>query len=134
MYFKDYPFLSNFHPCRIQYGGIIYPSVENAYQAQKFPELAEEFVNISAKDAKNLGKKVDVRPDWEDVKLRIMWDLVQQKFTYRDLRMKLKSVKEPIVEHNWWHDNYWGVCTCDKCKNVEAKNWLGKILEHIKRS
>ena len=79
-----------------------------------------------------MGKKVDVRPDWEDVKLRIMWDLVQQKFTYRDLRMKLKSVKEPIVEHNQWHDNYWGVCTCDKCKNVESKNWLEKILKHLK--
>ena len=61
MYFKDCPFLSNFHPCEIQYGGIIYPSVENAYQAQKCPERAEEFVNISARDAKNLGKLMFVR-------------------------------------------------------------------------
>ena len=132
MYFKDYPFLSNFHPCEITYEGITYHSVENAYQAQKCPERASEFIDISAKDAKNLGKKVEVRPDWDNIKLRIMWDLVHQKFEDPDLLSQLQSVPSPIVEHNWWHDNYWGACTCDKCRDIPGLNWLGKILEDIK--
>jgi ribA/ribD-fused uncharacterized protein len=134
MYFKDYPFLSNFHPCKIIYNNVEYPSVENAYQAQKCPERSQEFINISAKDAKNLGKKVEVRPDWDEIKLKIMWDLVHQKFEDPQLLSQLKAIKEPIAEHNWWHDNYWGICTCDKCKDVPAHNWLGKILENIKNS
>ncbi len=134
MYFRDYPFLSNFHECKIIYNGRAYPSVENAYQAQKCPARASEFENISAKEAKNLGKKVEARPDWDNVKLRIMWDLVHQKFEDENLLAQLKQIKEPIVEHNWWHDNYWGVCTCERCRDIKAENWLGKILEDIKNS
>lgn len=37
-----------------------------------------------------------------------------------------------IVEGNYWHDNYWGNCTCDKCKNIEGQNKLGKILMKIR--
>ena len=39
---------------------------------------------------------------------------------------------EEIVEGNYWHDNYWGNCTCDKCKNIEGQNKLGKILMKIR--
>ena len=67
MYFKDYPFLSNFHPCNITYNDITYPSVENAYQAQKCPERANEFINISAKDAKKLGREVEVRETFNNI-------------------------------------------------------------------
>lgn len=132
MYFKYFPFLSNFHPCEIEYNGLKYHSVENAYQAQKCPERANEFVDITPFKAKQLGKNVEVRPDWDDVKLRIMWDLVHQKFSDPELLKQLKAVNESIVEHNWWHDNYWGDCTCDKCKNITGQNWLGKILEDLK--
>jgi ribA/ribD-fused uncharacterized protein len=134
MFFKDFPFLSNFHPCTIVYNGLNFPSVENAYQAQKCPERAIEFVNITANKAKCLGKKVQVRPDWDDVKLKIMWDLVHQKFEDKELLRQLKLIDEPIVEHNWWHDNYWGVCTCNECRNKESHNWLGRILEDIKEN
>ena len=69
-----------------------------------------------------------------EVKLRVMWDLVHQKFEDPELLSQLKAIKEPIIEHNWWHDNYWGICTCDKCRDVKATNWLGKMLENIKNS
>lgn len=134
MLFKDFPFLSNFHPCNITYNNIVFPSVENAYQAQKCPERANEFIDIPANKAKRLGSKVSIRADWDDVKLRIMWDLVHQKFEDENLLKQLKAIDEPIIEHNWWHDNFWGTCICDECKNKEKHNWLGKILEDIKEN
>ena len=48
--FRDeYFFLSNFYPVRISFEGIIYPSVENAYQAQKTIDIdtKKKFINIS---------------------------------------------------------------------------------------
>lgn len=36
----EYEFLSNFYNCYIEYGGKVYPSVENAFQASK--TLSEE--------------------------------------------------------------------------------------------
>lgn len=134
MLFKDFPFLSNFHPCNITYNNVLFSSVENAYQAQKCPERANEFIDIPANKAKRLGSKVSIRADWDDVKLRVMWDLVHQKFKDENLLRQLKAIDEPIVEHNWWHDNFWGACICEECKNKEKHNWLGRILEDIKEN
>ncbi len=39
-----------------------------------------------------------------------------------------------IEDTTGWHDNIWGYCTCDKCKNKEHKNYLGKILRKDFRS
>ena len=46
---------------------------------------------------------------------------------------QLMSIQEPIVERNNWHDNYWGDCVCEKCKAVEGKNNLGKLLMQIRK-
>jgi len=56
----QYRFLSNFYPARVMLGdGRIYPSVEHAYQAAKFPpEEREPFRNpyLRAGDAKRMGR------------------------------------------------------------------------------
>ena len=77
-------FLSNFHPCRIDWEGIIYPSVEHAYQASKTLDKNErlKIANLSTPGrAKRAGQKLEIRPDWEEVKVPIMESLVRQKFT-----------------------------------------------------
>ena len=59
-----------------------------------------------------------------------MYDVCYEKFTNNDaLHLKerlLKTGKEELVEGNTWHDNYWGNCTCEKCKNIAGQNKLGK--------
>ena len=74
---KEYSFLSNFFPCRVIYNGYTFLSSEAAYQAQKDLSRTEEFINLGAKDSKHLGKKVNIRPDWEEVKLPIMEEIVR---------------------------------------------------------
>lgn len=126
-------FLGNFAACRIVYNGVEFNSVENAYQAQKCPERAEEFVNISAKAAKDLARDVTIREDWDEVKDTIMRELVTQKFTENKLYREklLRTYCSTLVEGNYWHDNYWGSCTCEKCGDV-GHNKLGKILMEVR--
>ena len=123
---NEYFFLSNMYPCQIKYNGHTFQSIEAAFQAQKDLSRISEFEGISGKDAKRLGRKVNLRPDWESVKLGIMEDLLRVKFSDTELARKLKAVNEPIVEDNTWHDTYWGVC------EGKGQNNLGKLLTKIK--
>lgn len=128
-FFEEYRYLSNFHPCEVRLTGIIYPTVENAFQAAKTLDFEERkpFVSFTAVEAKKGGRKVQLRSDWEEIKDSVMEDLVRQKFLFGELRDKLLSTGNLYLEEtNWWKDTYWGVC------NGVGKNTLGKILMKIR--
>ena len=92
--------------------------------------MEHAFADMSAADAKKLGRKLPIRPDWEDVKFDIMREIVDSKFANNAyLKRKLLATgEEQLVERNWWHDNIWGDCACDRCKSKAGKNMLGIIL------
>ncbi len=125
---EEYSFLSNFYPCKVSYKCHTFLSSEAAYQAQKDPNCIEDFINLSAKDSKHLGRKVNIRPDWEEVKLSIMEEIVRAKFEQnKDLAEKLiATCDEELIEGNYWHDCFWGVC------NGQGENHLGQILMQIR--
>lgn len=128
---NEYDFLSNMYPCNILWQGMVYPSLENAYQAMKCLNEKERiyFVNVKPGEAKKLGKSVLMRPDFDDIKYNLMRDLLDVKFQGPLLQRLLETSPESIVEGNWWHDNYWGVCQCSKCKNKIQMNKLGELLQ-----
>ena len=131
-----YAFLSNFYGSPVNYNGLSYLNNEAAFQAQKTLDenIRKEFTQLPPNLAKRKGRKVALRSDWERVKDVVMYELCLEKFvgnvTLLDLLHQTKDVE--IVEGNYWHDNYWGNCTCDRCKNVVGKNELGKILMEIR--
>ena len=122
----DYAFLSNFYTAEVLYKGITYKSSEAAYQAQKTLDesIKHKISLLNAPSAKRAGSHVDLRPDWNNVKLTIMHDIVYAKFSQNvGLKDKLLATgDELLVEGNTWGDYYWG--------QVEDKgtNYLGKIL------
>jgi len=129
--FSDrYSFLSNFYPCRIEYEGIIYPSAEHAFQAAKTLNIQQRKQIADATTpgiAKRMGRKVILRNDWEDVKLGVMTEILRKKFQNRELANKLLTTgSQELVEGNYWHDYFWGVC------NGKGQNHLGKILMKIR--
>lgn len=131
-----YSFLSNFYPCEIEYEGIVYPSSEHAYQAHKSNDL-ETRKYISTLEtpglAKKAGKLVDKRSGWEEVKFEVMRDILWTKFSDSDLKTKLvDTIDDELVEGNWWHDNIWGDCSCEKCKDIRGQNHLGITLMEIR--
>lgn len=120
-----YRFLSNFYCKDLTYQGIKYPSSENAYQASKAEDTASraEFRGISPGQAKRLGQRLTLRPNWEDLKVAIMLEILKIKFSDSFLEQKLRETGDAmLIEGNTWGDTFWGVC------NGVGENKLGKLL------
>lgn len=132
----EYAFLSNFHPWSVKHQGITYPTAEHAFQAAKGVELSDRMWiadSLTPGIAKRRGRKVDIRPDWDSVKLAVMLEIVQAKFENPERLTKLQSTGDhELVEGNYWHDNIWGICLCYQCDN-QGKNYLGKILMLVRK-
>lgn len=126
----EYAYLSNFYMCLVEYKGIIYSNNEAAFQAQKtFDEkLKKQFEGLGPIEARNLGKSIKLRTDWEEIKDQIMYEICTAKFTQNpDLMDALVNTgKRPLEEGNHWGDQYWGTV------NGIGKNKLGKILMRIR--
>lgn len=135
---EKYEKFSNFFPCTVFFEGRNYPTTEHAYQAAKskswkFRKKLSEVPVDKPGYAKNLGGTVPLRKDWDMVKISIMRRLLIQKFGVDDFKKLLISTGDAvIIEGNWWHDNYWGDCYCDKCKDIPGKNNLGRLLMKIR--
>lgn len=123
-------FLSNFYPSPIVYEGIAYPTVEHAYQAAKTLDMrARQKISLlrSPNAAKKMGRIVDIRADWEEIKLAVMYDCLRLKFADPILKQKLLDTGSvQLVEGNWWGDVFWGVC------KGKGQNHLGKLLMRIR--
>ena len=126
----EYRWLSNFHLCTVTYDGVVYPSIENAYQAAKFEDddFRAQFVNITPAEAKKLGRSPGMVANWDGIKLSVMESLLRKKFAPgTELAQKLVDTgDEELVEGNWWNDTFWGVC-----RGV-GQNHLGKLLMKIR--
>jgi len=128
----EYSWLSNFYPCRIVYEDYTYQSVEHAFQASKSVFDSDRYKisdsNLTAGQVKKLGRTFQLRPDWEEVKLRIMMELLLIKFAWgTDLAKKLLATDNAeLVEGNHWHDYFWGIC------NNKGENKLGKMLMQVR--
>jgi len=112
--------------------GLLFQSVEAAFQAAKCADRSQSilFQYYSAAEAKRMGKRVKLRPDWEQVKVPIMFELINQKFS-QDLDLKtalLATGDTLLVEENTWHDNFYGDCVCSRCKTIHGENMLGRLL------
>ena len=115
--------------------GMTFRTPEHYYQAMK-AAVAIDAVKIAEAEtpfkAKRMGRRVIIRPDWEIVKIEVMRVAQRHRFSDKGWRDKLLNIGGDIVEWNNWHDNYWGDCVCEKCKKVNGRNELGKILMGIK--
>lgn len=129
-------FLSNFYPCKITFEGMTYLNSEAAFQAAKTLDMDErlKFTNLNPSEAKKRGRRVELRPDWEEVKETIMLEILRDKFgPHNQVMMNrlLMTKDEELIEGNCWHDNYWGSCNCSKCKD-KGKNRLGILLMQVR--
>lgn len=126
----EYSFLSNFFVSAFQYKTYVFSTAEHAYQASK-AIYEEEFHLIrlakSPSEAKKMGKRIEIRKDWSSVKLKVMKQVLDEKFSNPELARKLIAVNIPIIEENEWGDTFWGVC------NGKGENHLGKILSRIRQ-
>jgi ribA/ribD-fused uncharacterized protein len=127
-------FLSNFFPCQVIFQGETYPTVEHAFQAAKTLDQEQRQSILQAAttaQAKELGRNVTMRQDWEQIKFDIMLELLKQKFSRVDLRKSLlKTGDAELIEGNTWGDEVWG-CVLINNKWI-GKNHLGKLLMQVR--
>ena len=128
----EYRFLSNSYYSSIAVDGEAYPTVEHAYQAAKCTTPVERarVRNCNTPgDAKRLGKRVVLRSDWDDIKIRIMHELLRLKFKRgTDLAARLLATGDvELIEGNDWGDTFWGVC------RGHGSNHLGKLLMAVRK-
>jgi hypothetical protein len=86
-----------------------------------------KFERMSPGLAKRVGRTLELREDWEQVKEAIMELLLWEKFKDEPLRTQLlETGTASLVEGNYWGDRYWGVC------RGEGKNRLGVLLMRVR--
>lgn len=86
------------------------------------------YTRMNPSEAKKYGRRCKLRLDWEDEKIKVMEDIVFNKFQSNDvLKEKLLDTGDALlIEGNDWNDKFWGVC------NGEGENHLGKILMNVR--
>jgi len=141
---KEYSWLSNFHPITIPWAGRNYPSVENYYQAMKLSCSMEstkdlgmiwhELTYCKPGQAKRLSRTINIDLSmWNAQREETMLNGLKVKFaTATQLQHQLIATGDKeLVEGNYWHDNFWGDCKCNKCV-TPGLNVLGQLLMRIR--
>lgn len=127
-----YAFLSNFYPISIYHMDVFFTSAEHAYQASKSNnKVVRERIGAleTPAMAKQYGRHILIRPDWDEVKLMMMEDILRLKFHRNHIMLRrLLAETNPleIIEDNHWGDRFWGSCM------GYGQNHLGKLLMKIR--
>lgn len=128
-YFKgEYEFLHNAYNTPVIYEGVEYSNAESAFQAQKCAsaDLRHLFADLDAVTAKKLGREINLRDDWDEIKDDIMRNVLDAKFENEELRDMLCSTGDEEIVMYTKRDSYWGVI------DGEGENRLGKILMEVR--
>lgn len=132
--FKDeHRWLSNFYPCDLRFRGKLYPSVEYAYLSAKSEDKAWKTLCAEAKEKPSVLKKksqhLELVPDWEAIKLAVMRECLELKFSQEPFKTWLIETGDtPLQEGNTWGDKFWGV----DLGTWEGENHLGKLIMEIR--
>lgn len=120
-----YP-LSNFSAFSLIWKDHYFPTSEQAYQWEKFPENKVQHA-ISAHEAFRIAQsnKELVRKDWESIKVEIMAAILRAKVKRHEyVRRKLLETGEREIIENSWRDDFWGWGPNKNGMNILGKLWM----------
>ena len=131
-----YRFLSNFWRTPVHYEDRTWPTAEHAYQAAKTldPESKDYILRIPSPGvAKREGRSIPLIPGWDSVKVSIMFDILQAKFSNPEMaQLLLDTGHAKLIEFNTWGDRFWGV-NRHMYFGDEGQNLLGMLLMRVRR-
>ena len=133
-YEQDFYVLSNFSAFTLQWKGLRFDTSEAAYHWEKFPDAPEvQDMLLEAPSAHAAFKiaesqKVFRRPDWDEVKLDVMREILRAKADQHEyVRRKLLATGDRELVEDSWRDSYWGWGP-----NRDGQNMLGKLWMEVR--
>ena len=132
-------FLSNMYTTPLFTNNTWFYSAEAAYQYFKTTDKSVRYMlsKLNGSQAKRFFKdnSAYIRPDWFDIRDKVMLAVLFKKFTQNPNLQQLLIDVDPkkLIEVNYWHDTYWGVCVCKRC-NGNGKNVLGQQLAAVQEA
>ncbi|MFO0703204.1 MAG: NADAR family protein [Patescibacteria group bacterium] len=129
--------LSNWSAHTVTIWGKTFPTAEHAFQSAKFDPNTSEYLDIlnakSPWSAFQLARQnqAKVRPDWREVRLKIMEEILSAKAQeHEDVRMLLKKSGNRNIIENHPVDEFWGIGKDGKGQNNMGKIWM-KVRAHL---
>lgn len=141
-YEQDFYVLSNFSAFNLVWKTRIFPTSEHAYHWEKFNDNGEGALSDvrriqlairvapSAHEAFKIAErnKAHRRPDWDDVKVDIMRDILRAKAKQHEyVRRKLLATGDRELIEDSWRDDFWGWGP-----NRDGQNMLGRLWMEIR--
>ena len=135
-----YPF-SNFSSFKLHWKGYDWMTSEHAYHSEKFEDagVLEKLKSTrSAHEAMELAyaNKDTCRSDWNNVKLKIMKDILRAKVEQHPyIKKKLLDSGDKKLIENSWRDAYWGWGDHGDGENHLGRLWMevrGEMLNEQK--
>jgi ribA/ribD-fused uncharacterized protein len=133
-----YFFLSNFYIKPVYYNSEWYRSSEHAFQAQKATNEKDKQYVLNAQypgHAKTRGNEIICRPNWKNIRMMEMYNILRCKFTEIDgiLASKLLETENALlIEGNNWGDRYWGKVRDSKTGEWVGENFHGQLLMKVR--
>jgi N-glycosidase YbiA len=136
-YEQDFYPLSNFSAFSIKWKRFRFDTLEHVYHWEKFggfgrENFVQEIVRLSASAHEAfryaMNMKPSRRPDWDDVKVDIMRQLIRAKADQHEyVRRKLLATGDRELVENSWRDDFWGWGP-----NRDGQNMLGKLWMELR--
>ena len=140
-YEHDYYVLSNFSAFTLVWKGIRFDTSEAAYHFEKFSDCDGAMADVrsiqwdirtapSAHEAFKIAERnrAHRRPDWDDVKVGIMLDILRAKAEQHEyVRRKLLTTGDRELVEDSWRDDFWGWGP-----NRDGKNMLGRLWMQVR--
>lgn len=115
----------------LKLGTFRFSSAESAYQCLKQPKLSRSKVAVfqltTPYTAREYGRQIPLREDWDEVKDDVMRQVLAAKFSDSDLRAYLVTTGERELLHWAPWDTYWGMG-----RDGNGENRLGTLLMELR--
>lgn len=122
--------LRNEFPAPIRVADAVYPTVGHAYWALSTDdEGARERIRTAPSTwaARDITVEAERRPQWPDVRLAVMADLLRAKFAqHPDLAEVLLATGDGRIHYRFADSPFWDT------HDFTGRNWMGRLLELVR--
>lgn len=131
-FIDEYQMFDSFAATSLMWRGVVWPTLEHAYQAAKFEDaILIEKIRLARTpyEAKTIARKEEyvhkVYGDWPTRKVAIMKELINEKIAQHQIvRDLLIATGERGLIENSPFDSFWGVGKDGNGKNMTGVLWM----------